>query len=375
MSSSAISTPAYQALAANIKNADGTTPIYSAGAWDFKNASGTSTFQVSSTGAVTAGPASGGSLQHVLQSGDLTSLRLLSTGDNTAYISLYSNSAEKWQFGYDKSTGPGTAGSFYFYDAVGAKYTGSCTPTGAWTFPINTTHTFGNTSASAGTVLSILAGGTTYDAQLYLTPGSSGDAYIVNRKDGRTTYFNASSGGTGNIAAGKYSSAGSWTFTAIGASVVGHEFSSANTNVNSSMLSLSKTAIAKDQTSNFYMTFNGSNGADGYIWNDAGALIAFAQASDRNMKENIRECEHGLKTVNRLRAVTFDWKSGTARNVCGFIAQEALDVMPQTVDRAPDDSHYVMSTAQMLPALWQAVRELSAKLDEANARIASLEAK
>jgi len=52
---SAISTPTFQALAGNIKNADGTTAVYSLGAWTFKNSSAVTTFAISDAGAVTVG--------------------------------------------------------------------------------------------------------------------------------------------------------------------------------------------------------------------------------------------------------------------------------------------------------------------------------
>jgi hypothetical protein len=55
---SATSTPTFQAVIGNIKNADGSTPIYSAGAYTFKNASAVTTLAVSDAG-VLSGPATG----------------------------------------------------------------------------------------------------------------------------------------------------------------------------------------------------------------------------------------------------------------------------------------------------------------------------
>lgn len=55
MSSSILSTPTYQALAANIKNADGTTPLYLSGAWTFQNSSSQTSLSISNAREITLG--------------------------------------------------------------------------------------------------------------------------------------------------------------------------------------------------------------------------------------------------------------------------------------------------------------------------------
>lgn len=55
MSSSTVKTSTFQALAANIKNADGATPLYLSGAWTFQNASGQTSLSISNNRELTLG--------------------------------------------------------------------------------------------------------------------------------------------------------------------------------------------------------------------------------------------------------------------------------------------------------------------------------
>ena len=86
---SATSTPTFQALIGNIKNADGSTPIYSAGAYTFKNASAVTTFAVDASGAVTVGPASGTQIHVVNGSVNIKSVTIsnLANGGTATLVS------------------------------------------------------------------------------------------------------------------------------------------------------------------------------------------------------------------------------------------------------------------------------------------------
>jgi hypothetical protein len=105
--------------------------------------------------------------------------------------------------------------------------------------------------------------------------------------------------------------------------------------------------------------------------------------SDGRLKENVRDIDRGLADVLNLRPVTFDWKEnkGTGKkDARGFIAQEFEQVFPDLVDEwadpAPEGEQPYRSIRQdLVPVLVKAIQEQQAMLQDAMARIESLEAR
>ena len=129
-----------------------------------------------------------------------------------------------------------------------------------------------------------------------------------------------------------------------------------------------KSATAANATSNYYMTFVSGGTEDGHIWNDGSGVLAFAQASDKKLKTNIRDSIHGIDTVMKIRPVTFDWIDKPHKNVNGFIAQELEQVLPTAVSDGPD-GYKVISTSQFIPILTQAIKDLKNEITELRSKI------
>ena len=86
--------------------------------------------------------------------------------------------------------------------------------------------------------------------------------------------------------------------------------------------------------------------------------------SDRNLKENIENCDHGLDEILALTPRIFNWKGdGDSTNLRhGFIAQEAEIVAPNMVRTSSKNGEKSFDYQGMSAVLTKAVQELSAKV-------------
>ena len=93
-----------------------------------------------------------------------------------------------------------------------------------------------------------------------------------------------------------------------------------------------------------------------------GGNRAWENNSDARLKENVSTITNALYTITNLRGVTFDWKSGGARDA-GFIAQEALPYVPETISYNEERDEYTMAASQLTALLVEGVKELKAEKD------------
>jgi hypothetical protein len=101
--------------------------------------------------------------------------------------------------------------------------------------------------------------------------------------------------------------------------------------------------------------------------------------SDYRLKENIAPFSGGLSAVMQLNPVTFKWK-GKDRAAVGFVAHEVQAAIPTAITGVKDEMHdektpvfQGIDPLQIVAVLTKAVQELTAKLEAAEARIATLE--
>ena len=117
--------------------------------------------------------------------------------------------------------------------------------------------------------------------------------------------------------------------------------------------------------------------SEGDIRTDSSGNIAFANASDITLKENIRDLEGCLNSINALRPVVFDWKQEhkeCCTDVKGFIAQEFEQVLPKSVSTGEDGIKFIAPTSELFPLLVGAIQELSATIQILQAEVAALKA-
>jgi hypothetical protein len=133
----------------------------------------------------------------------------------------------------------------------------------------------------------------------------------------------------------------------------------------------------KSSGSNLYFAVNGSYVS--YINHNGTYTI-----SDSRLKENVTTLTGSLEKIKQLRGVNFTWLDTESRGSdthLGFIAQEVEPYFPEAVgdgglpnpNDENDEPYKNVSYATLVPALVEAIKELSSELDAAKARIETLE--
>ena len=95
-------------------------------------------------------------------------------------------------------------------------------------------------------------------------------------------------------------------------------------------------------------------------------------SSSRRYKDNIRDFRSGLEIVEKLRPVTFDWKSNGTHDV-GFVAEEVADIEPLLATYSGGQIEGV-KYAQITTALVNAVKEQQAQIEKLQTQISELKA-
>ncbi|NOX66505.1 MAG: hypothetical protein GXO85_12155 [Chlorobi bacterium] len=117
-----------------------------------------------------------------------------------------------------------------------------------------------------------------------------------------------------------------------------------------------------------------SNGRTFFSNGQAGGTTAWFNDSDRRLKKNISTISNALEKIKKLRGVNYQWKNTEHRSEgtkMGFIAQEAIKVIPEVVDDSGD--HYSMQYAPITALLVEAVKEQQKNIKEQELRIKKLE--
>lgn len=134
-------------------------------------------------------------------------------------------------------------------------------------------------------------------------------------------------------------------------------------------------------------TMASSTSAANMRWAGSTSFLAVS-SSDRRIKENITNISDGLSVVNNLIPVTFNSKvDNTDKLVSGFIAQDVDNVLPMSTYTVVEENNIVpeydgvnpdeyaespllsLNHIELLPYLTKAIQELTAKVDELQARI------
>ena len=100
--------------------------------------------------------------------------------------------------------------------------------------------------------------------------------------------------------------------------------------------------------------------------------LMWFQTSDERIKDNIEPIQGALEKVARLRAVSFDWKSGVrpegASRQLGFSAQQVREVIPEAVVEGKDGLLAVAYNA-ITALLVEAVKEQQQQIDALRAAL------
>ena len=96
-----------------------------------------------------------------------------------------------------------------------------------------------------------------------------------------------------------------------------------------------------------------------------------AAYSDARVKTDVETIPNALDKVNKLRGVTFKRtdEGSSDKRMMGVIAQEVLDVIPEVVNKRESDGHYSVSYGNIVGVLIEAVKELTAEVEELKKQI------
>ena len=111
----------------------------------------------------------------------------------------------------------------------------------------------------------------------------------------------------------------------------------------------------------------------GGIWRNLGnTAFEFFGPSDERLKNVKGEFSAALEKVVGIPVKWYSWKTNPEQEHFRFIAQDVQKHIPSAVFE-DEEGYLQLGESDMFPILWQAVRELKAELDEAKARIQTLE--
>ncbi len=201
--------------------------------------------------------------------------------------------------------------------------------------------------------------------------GGKAGQMILFGQSTANVFFNAElESGNGNLPYlkmyGQNSDGGQWFMTNI-------DFLTKDLNGNTGAdLALSNTSTGSATRTIFVSSSDGtSNGGKIDIADNSGTVTismdggngsitatSVTQTSDKRLKKNIEPLEGSLDNIQKLRGVSYDWKSDKGGKQIGFIAQELEKVYPELVATDKDGMKSV-NYAQMTAVLLEAVKELS----------------
>jgi len=114
-------------------------------------------------------------------------------------------------------------------------------------------------------------------------------------------------------------------------------------------------------------------------WN--GSTVAYNTTSDYRLKENITPYTGALDKLSQLKPVTYNFLDKPNTVLEGFIAHEVQDVVPNAVSGVKDEEdsdgkplYQGLDTSKLVPLLTAALQEAIAKIETLEAKVAALEA-
>ena len=138
--------------------------------------------------------------------------------------------------------------------------------------------------------------------------------------------------------------------------------------------------ITTNTTTRFHLLFRNPNGQVGGISTN-GSATTYATSSDYRLKENVVDLDGAIDRVKQLAPRRFNFIADADTTVDGFLAHEAQTVVPEAVtgthNEVDDDGNAVMQgidQSKLVPLLTAALQEAIAKIETLETKVAALEA-
>ena len=121
------------------------------------------------------------------------------------------------------------------------------------------------------------------------------------------------------------------------------------------------------------------NGKVGQI-TTSGSSTSYSTTSDYRLKENVTDITDGIERVKQLNPSRFNFIADADTTVDGFLAHEAATVVPEAVtgekdaiDADGNPEYQGIDQAKLVPLLTAALQEAITKIEDLEARVATLE--
>jgi hypothetical protein len=130
-----------------------------------------------------------------------------------------------------------------------------------------------------------------------------------------------------------------------------------------------------------HIEFRNNNGVVGSI-RTSGSSTDYSTSSDYRLKENVVPVTDGITRLQQLNPARFNFIADPNKTVDGFLAHEVQDVVPEAIsgekDAVDDDGNPVyqgIDQSKLVPLLTAALQEAIAKIETLETANASLEAR
>jgi hypothetical protein len=131
---------------------------------------------------------------------------------------------------------------------------------------------------------------------------------------------------------------------------------------------------------NYNVRFYNGNGLVGSCMT-SGSSTTFNTSSDYRLKENIVSLTGAITRIKQLTPKRFNFKANASKTVDGFLAHEAQTVVPEAVsgtkDAVDSDDKIIpqgIDQSKLVPLLTAALQEAIAKIETLETKVAALEA-
>ena len=202
----------------------------------------------------------------------------------------------------------------------------------------------------------------------YATGAKKGDCVVRNTTSGGDIFFGANNAirfgvagtdsdermridSTGKVQIGTTSALASSIFSVKGAATNSQQVVSLHNPATSGTVYFMAFGTETSYTERGFITYDQSN-------------VAFTQASDITLKENIRDLNNGLDTICKIKPRVFDWKDGHAKDSVGFIAQEVEEVKPDWVKEKDGIKMLDTNLPNTIPYLIKAIQEQQEEIEQ-----------
>jgi hypothetical protein len=130
-------------------------------------------------------------------------------------------------------------------------------------------------------------------------------------------------------------------------------------------------------TTTRYINFRRQNGAIiGYVGMNGASAVNYSTSSDYRLKENVTPVSDGITRLQQLKPSRFNFIADPAKTVDGFLAHEVQTIVPEAitgekdaVDDEGNPEYQGIDQSKLVPLLTAALQEAVAKIESLEARL------